>query len=103
MKRANNKVRIAQKTKDKVATRKRLSDTAEPSEPPILEKPKIKDSSVELNHNQCCVCFGAFDEDLGTGREWLQCSCTRWLQEGCVEEVVVDSSGQERGCPLCLS
>ena len=29
----------------------------------------------------CCVCFGSFGEDQGTGREWLQCLCTRWIHK----------------------
>ena len=87
-----------------VPTRKRVADTAEPSEPPPSKKMKVKDSSgTEVNQNQCCICFGTFDKGVGTDREWVECACTRWLHEDCVEEVVVDVSGLERLCPLCLS
>ena len=83
---------------------KRVADTAELPEPPASKKLKVKDNSgTAVNQNQCCVCFGTFDEDIGTGREWVECACTRWLHEDCVEEVVVDASGLERLCPLCLS
>ena len=87
-----------------VPTRKRVADTAEPPEPPASKKIKVMDSSgTEINQNRCCVCFGTFHEDMGTGREWVECGCTRWLHEDCAEEVVVDVSRLERLCPLCLS
>ena len=51
-----------------VPTRKRVADTAEPPGPPTSKKMKVKDSSgTEVNQNQCCVCFGTFDEDMGWG------------------------------------
>ena len=46
----------------------------------------------------CCVCFGSFDEDEGTGREWLKCSCERWIHEDCV---IPHSSSSDKLCPLC--
>ena len=70
---------------------KRVADTAELPGPPASKKLKVKDNSgTEVNQNQCCICFGTFDEDIGTGCEWVECACTRWLREDCVEEVVVD-------------
>ena len=29
--------------------------------------------------DHCYVCFGSYQEVIDTGREWIQCSCTRWL------------------------
>ena len=52
-----------------------------------------------VHENLCCVCFGSYDEDIGTGREWVECSCKRWLHEDCVDEEDMDSSGKL--CPLC--
>ena len=92
-----------EKTINKRSTRKRLPDVTKPPEPPALKKSRVDDSSDQINDNQCCVCFGTFYEDIGTGREWVECACTRWLHEDCVDEVIVDTSGQERVCPLCLS
>lgn len=40
---------------------------------------------------------------MGTGNEWVECACTKWLNKDCVEEVVVDVSGLERLCPFCVS
>lgn len=81
---------------------KRVADTAEPPELPASKKMKVKDSSgTEVNQNQCCVCFGTFDEDMGTGCEWVECACTRWLHEDCVQEVVVMFLDL-RDCVLCV-
>ena len=52
-----------------------------------------------VHENLCCVCFGSYDEDIGTGREWVECSCKRWLHEDCVDEEDLDSCGKL--CPLC--
>ena len=27
----------------------------------------------------CYVCFGSYQEDTGTERQWLQCKCQRWV------------------------
>ena len=29
----------------------------------------------EIDVNRCCVCFGMYADDAGTGREWLECQC----------------------------
>ena len=52
------------------------------------------DGTVESD--PCCVWFG-YHEDIDTGREWLQCSCNRWIHENCNEDLD-ESSG--RPCPL---
>ena len=38
--------------------------------------PKLS-SPEHINPNQCCACFGLYEDDIGTGVERLQCSCTR--------------------------
>ena len=46
------------------------------------------------------MCFGSYDDDLDTTREWLQCKCDRWIHEDCIdEEVCVLIEGKL--CPLC--
>ena len=47
----------------------------------------------------CCVCFGSYEDDAGTDREWLQCRCGRWIHEDCVD--YEDSSPEGGLCPLC--
>ena len=64
--------------------------------------PKLS-SPEHINPNQCCACFGLYEDDIGTGVEWLQCSCTRWIHKECVENVVRSEDGEEKLCPLCLS
>ena len=53
-----------------------------------------------INADLCCVCFGSYQEDVGTGREWLQCSCSRWIHEDCVDDEDVEQDSR-RLCPLC--
>lgn len=55
-----------------------------------------------IDPNTCCACFGLYEDDVGTGCEWLQCCCSRWIHEDCVEDVR-DENGEERICPVCLS
>ena len=64
--------------------------------------PKLS-SSEHINPNQYCACFGLYKDDVGTGLEWLQCSCSRWIHEECVDNVVRGKDGEEKLCPLCLS
>ena len=62
---------------------------------------KIFWSDVEAGEDtdHCCVCFGSYKEDIDTDREWIQCSCTRWLHEDCVDNEDVGTNGKL--CPLC--
>ena len=39
----------------------------------------------EINVNRCCVCFGMYADDAGAGREWLECQCSRWIHEDCID------------------
>lgn len=70
---------------------------------PTNQRQAQKKARCELDEmvddNLCCVCFGSYDEDIGTGREWVECSCKRWLHEDCVDEEDMDSNGKL--CPLC--
>jgi len=54
----------------------------------------------EIDVNRCCVCFGIYSDDAGTGREWLECRCSRWLHEDCVDDDDVNIE-QCIFCPLC--
>ena len=65
------------------------------------KRPKLKENvDNSISADLCCVCFGSYQEDVGTDREWLQCSCSRWIHEDCVDnEDVEEESG--RLCPLC--
>ena len=60
---------------------------------PSSSEPRSKRSRLDMGDmtdiidpNVCCTCFGSYDDDAGTGREWLQCQCGRWMHEDCVEE-----------------
>ena len=54
----------------------------------------------EIDVNRCCACFGMYADDAGTGREWLQCRCSRWIHEDCIDDDDVDIE-QSIFCPLC--
>ena len=67
-------------------------------------KAKIDGRSPDAENidiNQCCVCFGTFQEDqeLGTGFEWVECACKRWLHEICISDIEINSDGKELLCP----
>ena len=75
------------------------SPTAE-SEPKPKAPRLIEDS---INTDECYACFGLYTDDIGTGREWLECACGRWIHEECIEDIVYDANGKEKLCPLCLA
>ena len=89
------------------ATRKRPRSTAIPTETRPLDKeprsktPKVIDDSIDFD--RCCACFGLYADDAGTDREWIECSCSRWIHEDCVENVIYDANSKELLCPVCLS
>jgi len=41
--------------------------------------------------------FALFDEV----EDWVQCACTRWLHEDCMNDIVYDKYGRELFCPHC--
>ena len=57
------------------------------------------DANEEIDVNRCCACFGLYADDAGTGREWLQCRCSRWIHEDCIDN---DDEDIEHSifCPL---
>jgi len=60
--------------------------------------------SKVIDPNKCCMCFVSYEDDVlkGAGTEWIFCKCGRWLHEDCVEDVVVDSNGEECFCSFCI-
>ena len=73
-----------------------MSPTAESEPKP--KAPRLDEDSI--NTEECCACFGLYIEDIGTGREWMECACGRWIHEECVEDIVYDANGKEKLCPL---
>lgn len=57
----------------------------------------VDDIDHSIYSDLCCVCFGDYADDEGTGREWLQCLCSRWIHEDCMD--ITDNTGKI--CPLC--
>ena len=51
----------------------------------LTTKPKAKTPRLNesIDTEECCACFGQYSDDIGTGREWLECACGRWLHEDC--------------------
>ena len=68
---------------------------------PRPKRTKLKENvDNSINADLCCVCFGSYQEDVGTGREWLQWSCSRWIHEDCVDDEDMEEDSR-RLCPLC--
>ena len=85
----------------KVQTTRRTSDQG--VNHPRVKRVRLSDLDGTLDSNRCCACFSSYDGDVGTGREWLQCGCGRWIHEECVEDVREDNQSRDMICPLCLS
>ena len=98
--------KLAEKEKKKKDARKPGAHSQKRQTPPMAtttraKRNKLKENADDyINADLCCVCFGSYQEDIGTGREWLQCSCTRWIHEDCVDDEDVEEEGG-RLCPLC--
>jgi len=60
--------------------------------------------SEVIDPNKCCMCFVSYEDDVleGARTDWIFCKCGRWLHEDCVEDVVVDSNGEECFCSFCI-
>ena len=60
------------------------------------------DLDATINSDICCVCYRTFEDDQreGSGLEWVQCVCGRWLHEECICEIDIDDQGREL---LCMS
>ena len=86
--------KATQRTK-RVTGRKRMANTV-----PSTSKKR----NIEINENECCVCSGTYEKDVeeGNGREWLNCTCGRWLHDDCVSGAV-DLEEDATICPVCRS
>ena len=42
---------------------------------------------ILMSTMQCCVCFQTFEDDKReqSGLEWVECACSQWLHEECIE------------------
>ena len=63
----------------------------------LRKRPKQSTARNVIKENQCCVCGGLFEEDEGTGRIWLKCTCNRWIHEDCI----IPCSNSSKLCPIC--
>ena len=45
----------------------------------------------KIDVNRCCVCFEMYADDAGTGREWLECQCSKCIHEDCIDDDEVDT------------
>ena len=66
--------------------------------PPCGEMSTEGIQSREISSNECAVCFGVYDDDLGQDgkpvRDWIQCTypdCSKWMKD----------SNHCMICPLC--
>ena len=83
------------------------STTVSPGEPPVSSgEPSVSPGEPSSNSTdtECCECSRTYNEDVrqGTGVEWVQCGCGRWLHEECIDSVIQDADGQERFCSFCV-
>ena len=71
---------------------------------PSMSKKRKTVNNPEVNKNECCVCSGTYDKDVEeeNGREWLNCTCGRWLHDDCVLGAV-DLEEDATICPMCRS
>ena len=78
------------------------SSTRRSSKLPPPKKARVAHAAID--DSWCCVCFTTYEEDVlnKTGKDWVGCACGRWLHEECMEDCVLDSTGKERLCPLCV-
>ena len=63
------------------------------------KKPLLETRAEINNDNQCCVCF----DEYVKRDTWVQCSFEQWLHEDCVIDVIMDSHGKLKICPVCLA
>ena len=50
--------------------------------------------------SECPFCYELYCND---GQDWLQCGCGAWVHENCIEDIIHDSDGKEKFCPICLN
>ena len=72
-----------------------------PTIPPSSPGSAVPSEAEEVEDNyECAFCYGSYCTD---GRDWLECACSRWVHEDCMEEVILDDEGRERFCPFCIN
>lgn len=95
---------LSRKRSKPVAKRRKTLPT------PVSEGSSSKDSSTPTSssvqqsmetENQCCVCNCTYEDDQreGTGSDWVQCACKRWLHEECLCDIEIDALRREMFCP----
>ena len=87
-----------EKAQERAGT-KRQADSGTRACQRTKRKRLLGDMDEDINTEICCVCYGTYLEDVDTGRQWLECSCARWIHEDCIDDEDVDDSGKL--CPLC--
>ena len=93
---AQKKLKVSQKSDS-------TSSEACASAPPKKRACKQRETENEINTDMCCVCCVLYSEDInGSGSDWIECACGRWLHEDCAEGCIVGADGRERFCPFCL-
>ena len=72
--------------------------------PFTTDRDTTQNTSEVIDPNKCCMCVVTYEDDVldGAGVEWISCKCGRWLHEDCVEDIVKDSTGDERYCSFCI-
>ena len=68
-------------------------------------KKKQNSTATDITQNTCCECLLTYEQDIkqGTGAEWVECVCGRWLHEECIDHVEYDENGQEKLCSSCCA
>ena len=83
--------------------------TLKPSEPKRARQDDVRtgDHSTDdtIDVTMYYICFGSYEDDVreGTGSEWRECVCGCWVRNDCIIDVVVEASGKERLCPVCIT
>ena len=87
-----------------VSTVTSIPSTSTSSIPFTTHHETTQSTNEVIDPNKCCMCFVTYEDDVldGAGAEWIFCKCGRWLHESCVEDVVKDSTGDERYCSFCI-
>ena len=103
-KKAVEKAKMAGQKESKVS-RKSASRSSEARGivPPRKRACQQRETESEINTDMCCVCCVLYSEDVnGSGSDWIECACGRWLHKACAEDCIVGADGRERFCPSCL-
>ena len=90
------------KVKKRKGWRKRTAKTRETAVHQMILPEVQWNISLLVNWSQLQkgIYFGCFAEDASTQREWIMCSCTRWIHGDCIDNDDVDIE-KSALCPLC--